>query len=536
MRNNSLAFLFVSTCLLAGCALNRVKQIEQKAQSNAATAEGNRAASVYWDAAEELKELGSAKAAEYYRKAISAAPEEPYYRFAYAEYLRKYRGPGQPLLPAAANEYFKALRILDARRESEKAEGEKDAEAGDDERLRQLIDWGLTDLYQRDGVPLLYWPPAVLRPRRSSHRPTVFFSTQYEFGPSELPIRDLTSGALFTSDTIGRSLTNGELRAMVRSKQLCDWTNRIRIRPGDLPWIDIWWRRVEAGDAIPNDWNPGRFFDLHQVQHGIAAERAFDLYPFDLSVRVGYKHSRWRTVKDPQADAVESSHTPFAEVVLSRVFPGYSGPNRVSIALTHERSHIHHGGAWLRRGTISSATAGYSIYPKKGRGRFRPRSADVEAGVVRYLQEYGAVDVYQHDLFVGVTLREAFSPKLDLGARYTVFDEDKRNSAPERSHQQGRVSLTPLWRLVDNENAKEEKARNSRVRFVNIVAPLDYQFKQKGPSDYENFGYGIKAEARIAHPKLFRTSVLLFAECSRRHYYNLDKVLSYFMTGLKMGF
>jgi len=530
MRVDSFALVLATAFLLAGCTLDKVREIEQKTQSEAAALERDKAANAYREAADKLRDMGSAKAADYYKKAIDAAPDIPFYRYAYADYLRKYRGPGQPLFPAAANEHFVALELLDV-----KEEDQEHPTTGDQD-LRQDIGWGLTDLYQRDGMPVLSWSAADPSSRRGIRRLTAFFSTQYESGPAEIPIRDLTSGAFWTGDTMGRTLTRAELRSMIRSKRMSDWTNRVRIRPGDLPWIDIWWRRVEAGDAIPNQWSPGDSFDQREVQRGIAIEQTFDCYPwFDMSVRAGYKESKRRIVKGAAADDLETSCTPFAETVLSRVFPGYLGPNKLSLTLKHERSHIHTN--YFRRGSIGSATVRYSIFPKKGQDRFTPRSMDVEAGVVRYLQEYDDVDVHQYDLFAGVNLREIIYPEFDLAARYTVFDEAKTNSAPERRHRQGRVSLTPLWRLVDNENAKEKSARNSPVRFVNIIMPMDFQFTQKGPSDYENYGYGLRAETRIAHPGfLRRTSLLLFAECSRRHYHNLDKVLSFWTIGLKMGF
>ena len=95
--------------LLAGCRTTEVALRENKLETALAGAASGDVAYLYLCAADDLRDIGSSKAQDYYRKAIEAAPDDPWYRFAYAEYLRQYRGPGQPLFPVAANEYFEAL-------------------------------------------------------------------------------------------------------------------------------------------------------------------------------------------------------------------------------------------------------------------------------------------------------------------------------------------------------------------------------------------------------------------------------------------
>jgi len=513
---------FLAAAPLIGCEHARVRDLAQAMQEDVSALQRDEKAQVCLQNAEELRDAGSGKAADFYKQAIEAAPDSPFYRFAYADYLRQYRGPGQPLLPAAANEYYQALQRLDMQKEA-------------DRELLSLIDWGLTDTYQRDGLPLLY-PSGPLYPTEVTELPVVFYSTQYEYGAEEVSIRDLTSGAFLTADTLNRQLTEAETRSTLRAKAISDWVNRVRIRPGSLPWLDIWQREVEAEDAIVDDWQPGHFFDLHELQQGIAAERTFDCYPFcDLSFRAGYKRAEW-TTRRVGDDETETSNTPFGELWLSRVFPGYAGPNKLTLNVRYERSHIDHGPGYYRRGTISSATVAYSLYPEDAPARFTPRSTDIECGIVRYLQEYNEVDLRQQDMFWGITVREILTPRLDVSTRYTMFDEEKEKSDPERGHRQGAVSFAPVWRLIDNENAKTPTAPYSPLRLVNLVAPFDYQFSQRGPSDFESYGWGLRAEAKIAHPQAFRTTVLLFAECTRRQYVNLDKGLSLYTAGVKMGF
>ena len=140
MHGNSVVLLLAGALLLAGCTPNEVKKIEQETQTRALALEGNKAANNYREAADRLRDMGSAKAAEYYKKSIDAAPDIPLYRYAYADYLRKYRGPGQALFPKAPNNYFMALRMLDARKES------LEGPTTEDHNLRQDIGWGLTDL------------------------------------------------------------------------------------------------------------------------------------------------------------------------------------------------------------------------------------------------------------------------------------------------------------------------------------------------------------------------------------------------------
>jgi len=489
--------------------------------------------------ADKLRDRGAGGARRLYEEAVAAA-DDPDNHFAYAEYLRQYRGPGLPLFPEAAGEYFAALRLLDAA----EASGAYAQQGGQELRaqhqlLRRRIEWSLTDLYQRDGVPLLFRSAPVIRPLRSADRPLAFFSSQLELGAEEISVRDLTSSALLTADTLGRPLTKAELRSLVRTKQVRDWTNRLRFRVGDWPWIDVWWSDVRAGEALVNAWVPGDFFDYHEGTAGIAAERTFDLYPLaDLAVRGGYRRTKARAVIPGWPDNVETSHTPFVSATVSRVFPGVAGPNKAALDVGYERSNIHPEDApgYRRSGSICSAVFRYSIYPERTRERFTPRATDIELGAVRYTQSYNQVEVRQRDRFVGVTVREAFCSWLDLSCRYTAIEESKEHSAPEHDHAQGCVSFTPLFRLLDNENATDDAARESPLRFVNVLLPLEHTFSRSGLSEFEGSRYGLRCEAKIAHPQLRRTTVLLSAEVSRREYPRLDRSETLLNFSLKMGF
>ncbi len=112
MRERLVGMLLGALLALAGCVPPEVAIEEQRAREAERGLPRDAAAQVCQDVADVLRDLGSAKAQKHYERAKSLAPEEPWLHFAYGEYLRQYRGPGQPLLPKAANEYFQALRKL----------------------------------------------------------------------------------------------------------------------------------------------------------------------------------------------------------------------------------------------------------------------------------------------------------------------------------------------------------------------------------------------------------------------------------------
>lgn len=525
MSAKVICIVLAASALASGCASNKVAWVEREGTPQTNAPSGNGAAADYLRGAEARRDKGSAKAKRDYEKAIEADPTNAFNRFAYAEYLRQYRGAEGPLLPKAAKYYDQAIQLLN------------EAPERDDELYRS-INMSLTDLYQRDGIALLHWPFTGAEQQYDIRQPVVFFSSQFEGGDHEIPVRDLTSSLLFTEEVMGRQLTETERRSLVRPTMLTDWMNRVRVRPHALPWIDVWWRRVRANDALVNPWVPGEFRDYQEDQWGIAAERAFDFYPVcDVSVRAGYKESNVETVIANGPDEQESGSTWFGALALSRVFPGWLGPNKVTVTLQHEKTDVDPGvPGYFRAGTVSAAAFKYSIYPRNQRGNFVLRSTDLEAGWVWYRQEYGDVDVDQHDYYAAVTLRQIPFAKFDLAARVTLLDEVKRHSAKDWDHRQIRFSLTPLWRISDNENSADSKRRDSALRFLNVFAPLDYTQAVDGPSDFESRAYGIGVAAKLAWPGAYRGTLLFSSSVLRRDYFNLDESETLWNVSVKMGF
>ena len=69
-----------------------------------------RASREYLIRAEEYKQEGDPRAQSFYLKAIRTYPEDPEYYILFADYLRNFRGPGQPLFAQAEKNYYIALK------------------------------------------------------------------------------------------------------------------------------------------------------------------------------------------------------------------------------------------------------------------------------------------------------------------------------------------------------------------------------------------------------------------------------------------
>jgi len=220
------------------------------------------------------------------------------------------------------------------------------------------------------------------------------------------------------------------------------------------------------------------------------------------------------------------------------VFPGFLGPNKALLILKHEDSDIDHEGApeYYRHGNISAGTVRYSIYPRADVGGFVVRSTDFEMGAVKYRQEYSAVDVDQYDYYAATSFRQLLHGKLDVSANCTIYEEDKRHSVPERAHKQSRVSLVPLWRVVDSESSPDARRMYSPVRFVGLYGKFDVTEALEGPSDFESHGYGVGISSKLAYASPLRTSFLLSAEGHYRDYHELDESQTEFNLAVKMGF
>jgi hypothetical protein len=257
----------------------------------------------------------------------------------------------------------------------------------------------------------------------------------------------------------------------------------------------------------------------------------------DLGLRVGYKESVVKTLVDGGPDQEEDADTWFGDVAVSRVFPGLLGPNKVMLTLKHEQADIDPGVPdYLRRSSINAACFKYSICPRATLNKFVLRSTDVECGLVQYRQEYDEVDVDQSDVYGGVVLRQIPFEKLDIAARVTVMEEEKKYSDPEWEHRQVRYSLTPLLRVSDNENSHAPALRRSGVRFLNLYAPLDVTEAIDGPSAFDSRGYGIGLSGKVAWTGACRATLLLSASVVQRDYVELNESETQWNVSAKLGF
>jgi hypothetical protein len=210
--------------------------------------------------AEMLKRLGDPGADASYRQAVTLESSNAEYRLLYGDYLRNYRGPGQPLVGAAAAQYYEGLRTADG-------------------VVANQIRRSLIALYERDGISVA--------DRLDQRRPRFFFSSQNAGAEStDDPgvvdgIRLRASGA-FLAQSVGRlnrSLSSPEYEALIRNTWRGQTLQRFRARFGSTA-VDAFFEGHIASDSQPVSFQELlSAVDATVGFGGIGVEQVLDLYP-----------------------------------------------------------------------------------------------------------------------------------------------------------------------------------------------------------------------------------------------------------------
>lgn len=482
--------------------------------------------------AELMKRVGDYKAEDFYRKAIEADKTEPAYELFYADYLRNFRGALHPLFPEAEEHYFKALKKL------KKLKLTNNWKKFDRETKRQ-IERGLTTLYQEDGFPI-DWKLSTIDLEEFLERPPfVFFSTINKYAKSATDfdevddVRDFTSESLFSSSQmrLNRTLTNDELKAIIRTKEQFETLNRFRFRYRHWPVFDIFYKYREIDNAQITNFNePNKFNDVNLNEYGIALERPFNFSPdFDLFLRGIYKRTEREGIIEFLPDKKEDINHYEAKAAISRFF----GPNKANLEFTYVFQDIDQdiSNPPKRERQIFGSTLTYQIFTQKVyKQLFEPRGVDLFGGIVVDKEEFGGTMVKKNDYFIGGAIKGLpFIKKnaFDITIQPTVFsyevDDDK-----SRDNSQYRTNVTMLYRIKDEEETKKS--------FVHLVIPFRHDIAINGPEDFENFKVGIGLNTKIISTEIRRTTFLVSARYDYQRFYKLDKNVNLFSFNVSMGF
>ncbi|OYW72338.1 MAG: hypothetical protein B7Z37_25120 [Verrucomicrobia bacterium 12-59-8] len=511
--------------------------------------------------AELMKYAGDGRATEYYQYSIQAAIDEPGYEMLFGDYLRINRGPGRPLFPQPEEHYLSGLRKA---RQAEKQSDLAPAREADRTATLNGIERGMIALYQRDGIPI---HPGRLGIQDSAG-PSVFFSTvnRYARATSDFDrvddVRSFTSEAAFASSAarLGRPLTLAELQSIARTRNQFETFDRIRIRNGPWPVLDLFYRHREAQSAqITNFFVPGRLNDIKLDEFGVALERTFAAMPVgDLYFRAAYSRIRRQGIVEFLPNTRENVNQYQANVAWSR----FIGRDKASVDMVYVYQDIMPDMASpaIRNRNILGITLDYLLlrplpFLKPSGKRFELRGLDFFGGAAFDVEKYGATDVHRNDYFAGVSAKGL--GRLDLTLQPTVFTS-RVDGDPTQSNRQFRTNVNLRYRIVDEESdplawgADPNDRLSAQPRpdffglhpaFLHFVVPMSRDHALQGSNAFENYRIGAGFDAKFytrgfPHDaqSFSGTSVLVSAVYSFQRFSRLNRDEHLFSLNLSIGF
>ena len=482
---------------------------------------------------------GNPQSQFFYAKAIQADPENPEYNLRFADYLRNFRGPEQPLFVEAEKNYYSAFKKIEkALKKIETAKEESKALKLQEEKLKNLkkrVDRGLVALYERDGFPIIRLG--------ENNKPFLFFSTQNSYGLFLKEIRELSSDALFASSSQRlnkKSWSEQELRELIKTSEQFETLNQLRFRIGRsqwIPWIDgIYQYKDSKESQITSFLQPDEFNDVKVRAFGGALEWAVDLYPlFDVSFRGQYMNMERKGLIEGLPDDTEDVDSYTGKAVFSR----FIGSNKLNLEFTYAFENIEQetSNPVKREREIMAGTLRYQFFTEKVYGSlFDPKSSEIFLGAMCDTETWGDTDVDKIDYFIGIAYK-GLREKIDITLQPTIFTY-KNDSDDYLENKQYRTNLTFLYRIVDKENELflPEPGNNFYLSFFNLVLPMSHDVAIDGIDDFENFKVGIELDAKIIGLSFENTTFLASARYNYQQFYHLNEQVNLFSFNIKMGF
>lgn len=478
--------------------------------------------------AELMKRIGDLAARRYYESAIELAPENTEYRLLYGDYLRRFRGPLEPLFLDADRAYADAIESLPpAARECRPF------------LISCKIDRSVVALYEREGVRVSGRPGAT----------SVFFSTQNSFSRSVIApgefddIRALTSQAAFASskERLNRPLSTDELRRMIPDALGVRTFNQLTVRNPSLPTFRFFFARDSLTEGqISNFFKPTELTDVEVSQFGLVVERPFILGSFDTLLRGEVRRGTRVGLVEFVPDGEEDFTAWIGRLVLSR----FVGPNKLSVELNASYDAIDQSveAPIDRNISIFAPALRYQWFGgASSEQQIVPRATEFFGGLSIRDEVFGSVTLREEDYFLAVSVKgmRGVVPgqNWEITIQPTVFKTGRSlsevsNSVDTLENSQLRTHFSVLYRLRDKEN---ERARDRlpTVALFNIVATGHLDFARAGANDFESVGVGAGAHIKLV---VAGTSFLLSASYQVTDYRHLGVTRNQVQADLSMGF
>lgn len=343
-------------------------------------------------------------------------------------------------------------------------------------------------------------------------------------------IRNFTSEALFSQSRLSRSLTNEELKGIIRLKSQFESFNNMRLRL-DVPFIiDLSYKyRDIANGQITNFSNPNIFNDVKVSEYGLALQTSSNTSEYGYLLRGSYKRVNQKGVIEYLPTSSEDIDQYEVNTLVSKNF----GIDTASLYVTYvvQKNLLNIPNPYDKNGTIFAflVTYGNQKSVKKSENqrpisaienlfdrRFDVRGLKLFSGIVSSTQTYGNVDIKKNDYFIGTSLngwRDIKDSQLfDISIESDIFTSDVEDD-PSQRNSQYRTGIT-VYRNIG--------------KTLSVMIPLKYSGAINGSNDFENWTAG--AELR----KDFSDSASYVSLCYEyERFFKLDKDLGTF--GVNVG-
>ena len=506
--------------------------------------------------------LGQDDAAEYFERAIAAAPSEPGYELFAGMYWAGVRGARRPLVERAEDHFYEGLRKLARLRGAGGGKARPYHAVVGDWLEKQLL-----VLYQQDGAQLL--------PGKAYHQqpygiwmPGVAFSSQLLaaqdtrdfFYNNEM--RQFTGEADFAASDLraGAAFDDREKWDLARAPQRFEVHNRLRLRHNLLGAVDLLHSYAFSPQSqIVNFYDTNqRLADVTVFQLGAGYDKTVSLYPlFDLRLFGSYRRGRRQGVVEFEPGLLER----FTQIEARPSFSRFIGSDKLTLDLTYvwlgfdERP----GGVVddrLRRRDIRAFRLDYARYApvllptfggeSSGWARTPIRGWHFYLGGLDDRELWGLHTVVERDVYGGTQFGGSGRFDITVQGTYSFTNTEKVN-ANDVSGQvytelgagfaSARAHIRPEVRLIDPEAIPGVPASHLGfgLDMVTLVFPLQLDHALSGRSDYQNLRAGSELWLKLLGTGVGGAGILVTLGYDFQYFTTLNKGLHLAHAAVRLG-
>jgi hypothetical protein len=315
--------------------------------------------------------------------------------------------------------------------------------------------------------------------------------------------------------------------AMIRKSYLFRHRNRLRIRYGRLPHLDVAWNDVNQTKALTIGGDPGAFedIDIHELQIGL--EDSMGVAPFgDVFWRLGWTRGDVEGGDEEDIDRITAATTLTRNFGRFKANLGLFG-NFAWIDVNDER--IDNDYTWA----VNLQLLHYPELATTEERPINPRAYEYGLGMVRHTREYpGSEELVQDTFFAGLKRTEIL-PRTDIQFLANIFGNSihgEPHGEPSRDSDDLELNLILTHRILDFVNEVQMHQTERRIGLAQwaVAARLFEDISLRELEDFESRGAVLSTFVEIFSAPANRSTAIFEAAYELRDYHNLGKTEHYF--------